>query len=155
MSKFIPHPYDFQIRSAIRREATAVRKTCEITTVASVVGRIGYPLEGGHGSDDSLHLIAYPGFKDEFGSDPLDVTLALLQAYAAQGTSGYNKGITAEEDIQIGYPTTPSVSLVAYPDIITDADTFPIEYAPETLLSFNSPDSNGSGLIAEPEVTVI
>lgn len=156
MSKFIQHPFDFQIRSAIRREACAIDKSCTIGVLPTVTGSFNFTIQGGHGSDDSLHLIAYPGFKDETGSDPIEVIFGPdLQAYGAQGTGGYNPGLTAETEVSIGIPLFPSVSLVAVPDIITDVDTFPIEYAPETLLAFNSPDSNGSGLIAEPEVTVI
>lgn len=153
MSKFIQHPFDFQVRSAIRREACAIRKELNLTSVAQLILLANTPIP------EMTTLVALPSYQDEMGSDPIGTALELLQAYDSQGSFGYNPGITSEAEIRLNpnFYFSESISLVAIPGFTEEGGTDGIETPMETLLTFSAQGSGGynSGMTAEPEVTVI
>ena len=148
MSKFILHPFDYQIRSAVRREATAVRKEPIISAIASL------------NTIDNIQvffnrsLIALGDILDETGgTNPIEVLIEVLEGGPPSAVS---QGIIAEPEVLFGFLINTTINLVATPSVEeegsggVDVELFILE-------GFNSQGSGGynKGLTAEAEISVV
>lgn len=149
MSKFIKHPFDFQIRSAIRREATAIRRELNIIAEAALSSVINYSIP------NSVSLVATPDVSDETGTNPLDIHVEIMESGSSL-TSTF-QGVIAEPILGFGAPFDGIATLIATPAIDEEGGTGGIESTTEILYAFDSQGSFGyaSGITAEPELAVI
>lgn len=114
MSKFIQHPFDYQIRSAIRREASAINSVPTIDIIPTIVTQINYLIGG------VPNLVAVFDILEETGTNTLDVI--------EHDFGGTYPSLDTEASISFGNPIYKSVVLMIEQDVIEEgAGTFPID----------------------------